>query len=202
MMRKNRFLRLALVPLLLATASAQTRQQPVQVFGGQPDERASTRILYETDKAVGEFAIDYGRPAWKKEYDDPATFDKMTRGKVWRLGKDFWTTLDTNLQLRIAGKEILAGYYYLGLQRSEDGDTWSLAFLDPVKIRSSKLDAFEIHRAPIELMIPLKLEQSQDRVDRLTLLLSPQKESVSRITLTIAWGKLQLTAPIEVQLKP
>ncbi len=51
----------------LCNTSAQTSRGPIQVFGGQPDERASTRLLYETDRAVGEFAIDYGRPAWKKE---------------------------------------------------------------------------------------------------------------------------------------
>jgi Protein of unknown function (DUF2911) len=200
-MQRNASLALGLFFLLLANASAQTQQKTIQVFGGEPDERASTRMLYETDKAIGGFAIDYGRPVWKKEYDDAATLDKMTRGKVWRMGKDFWTTLDTNLPLRIAGKEISIGYYYLGLHRSEDGRTWSLTFFDPVKIRSSKLDAFEINRAPIEFKIPIKLEQTDQMVDRLTLLLSHDKGNVKEGTLRITWGKLQLSAPIQVQLK-
>jgi Protein of unknown function (DUF2911) len=115
------FLALGLLFLLPPSGFAQIQQRPIQVFGGQPDERASTRILYETDKAIGEFAIDYGRPVWKKEYEDPAIFDKMTRGKVWRLGKDFWTTLDTSLPLRIAGREVSIGYYYLGVASFRSG---------------------------------------------------------------------------------
>jgi DUF2911 family protein len=63
-----------------------------------------------------------------KEYEDPVKFDGMTKGKTWRLGKDFWTVLDTNVPLKIAGKEVAAGTYYLGLFRSADGSAWSLAF--------------------------------------------------------------------------
>jgi hypothetical protein len=201
-MRKNRLLWLAFVLLFVLDASSQTKKPSVEVFGGELDERASTRVLYESGKAIGELVIDFGRPVWKKEYDDPAIFDKMTRGKVWRLGKDFWTTLDTNLPLRITEKRVSIGYYYLGLYRSEDGDTWSLTFFDPVKIRSSKLDAFEIRKAPVEFKVPLKLQQSETLVDKLTLLLSYEKERMTNLTLTIAWGKLQLTAPIEVELTP
>jgi Protein of unknown function (DUF2911) len=200
-MTKNFSLALGLFFLLPTSAFAQNQPKPIQVFGGQPDERASTRILYETDRAIGEFAIDYGRPAWKKEYEDPATFDKMTRGKVWRLGKDFWTTLDTSLPLRIAGREVSIGYYYLGLHRSEDGATWSLVFLDPLEIRSFKLDAFEIHKAPMWFKVPVKLEKGVEMVDKLTLLLSYQKPNITSVTLRIAWGKLHLSAPIEVLLK-
>ena len=200
-MSKNFSLVLGLLFLLPPSGTAQNQQKPIQVFGGQPDERASTRILYETDKAIGEFAIDYGRPVWKKEYEDPAIFDKMTRGKVWRLGEDFWTTLDTSLPLRIAGRELSIGYYYLGLHRSEDGATWSLAFLDPLEIRSSKFDAFEINKAPITFRVPVNVEKGTETVDKLTLLLSHQKENMTRVTLRIAWGKLHLKAPIEVLLE-
>lgn len=200
-MRKNFLLAAGLFLVTLSTVPAQTTQKPIQVFGGQPDKRASTRLLYETDRAIGEFAIDYGRPAWKKEYEDPSTFDKMTRGKVWRLGKDFWTTLDTSLPLTIAGRKVLVGYYYLGLHRSEDGATWSVAFLDPNQIRSSRLDAFEINKAPIAFKVPMKLEEGAERVDKLALLLSYQKQNITSVTLRIAWGKLLLTAPIQVQLQ-
>jgi hypothetical protein len=200
-MSKNLSLALGLFFLLPPPGSAQNQQKPIQVFGGQPDERASTRILYETDKAIGEFAIDYGRPVWKKQYEDPAIFDKMTRGKVWRLGKDFWTTLDTSLPLSITGREVSIGYYYLGLHRSEDGATWSLVFLDPVEIRSSKLDAFEINKAPIAFRVPVNVEKGSETVDKLTLLLSHQKQNITSVTLRIAWGKLHLNAPIEVLLK-
>jgi len=201
-MSRKVFLTLFLPTLLLATGLAQRPPSSIQVFGGQPDERASTRLLYETDRAIGEFAIDYGRPSWKKDYEEPAVFDKMTRGKVWRLGKDFWTVLDTSLPLRIAGREVAVGSYYLGLHRSEDGGSWSLAFFDPTKIRDSKFDAFEINKVPIGFRVPVQLQQGGEMVEKLTMLLSYKKENITSIMLKIAWGKLLLSAPIEVQLTP
>src|SRR5262245_59953490 len=171
-MGHNLPLTMGLLVIFLCNVSAQTSRRPIQVFGGQPDERASTRLLYETDRAIGEFAIDYGRPSWKKEYEEPAVFDKMTRGKVWRLGKDFWTVLDTSLPLRISGREVGVGSYYLGLHRSEDGASWSLAFFDPTKVRGAKFDAFEINKVPIGFKVPVQLQQGGELVEKLTLLLS------------------------------
>src|SRR2546425_5669783 len=146
---------LALVLLLLLPTAFPAQDKPaIEAFGGaEPDERGSTRLLYwdrQKDVGAGEFAIDYGRPVWKKDYDDSAKFDGMTNGKTWRLGKDFWTVLDTNLPLRIAGKEVAPGTYYLGLFRSADGAAWSLAFIEPAKARAAHLDAFEINKAPIQ----------------------------------------------------
>ena len=89
---------------------AQEKKSSIGAFGGEtPDERASTRVLYwdsAKDSAAGEFAIDYGRPVWKSEYDDGTKFDAMTKGKLWRMGKDFWTVLDTSLPLKFSGKEV------------------------------------------------------------------------------------------------
>jgi hypothetical protein len=54
-MEKNLFLIIGLLTVSACNTQAQTSRAPVQVFGGQPDERASTRLLYETDRAIGEF---------------------------------------------------------------------------------------------------------------------------------------------------
>ena len=90
---KYHSLGLALSLLLPAALPAQDRPA-IEAFGGaEPDERGSTRVLYwdrQKDLGAGEFAIDYGRPVWKKDYEDLAKFDGMTKGKTWRLGKDFW----------------------------------------------------------------------------------------------------------------
>jgi DUF2911 family protein len=198
--------KLAAFALLIALAQvslAQETKPAVQAFSSpDPDERASTRVLFwDTVKkgAAGEVAIDYGRPVWKKEYESAMLFDPMTKGKVWRFGKDFWTTLDTNLPLRIGGKEIPPGYWYLGLHRSDDGATWSLAFLDPAKVRAARLDAFEVTKAPVEFKVPVTLEKASESKDKLTILLSTQ-ENRKEVTLKISWGTLQLTTPIQVSL--
>src|SRR2546422_10299798 len=130
----------------------QKPKPKIVAFGSDSPERGTTRVGYwnnEKNQGAGQFAIDYGRPVWRKEYEDTANFDKMTKGKVYRLGSNYWTTLDTDIPLTVAGKSIPAGQWYLGLHRSEDGATWSLAFIDPAKARAAHLDASEIERAPI-----------------------------------------------------
>jgi hypothetical protein len=125
----------------------------------------------------------------------------MTNGKTWRLGKDFWTVLDTNLPLRIAGKEVAPGTYYLGLFRSADGAAWSLAFIEPAKARAVHLDVFEINKAPIQFKVPMTEEKSSGaQTEKLTIKFAYPKESPKDVTLRVAWGKLQLKAAIQVML--
>lgn len=199
---KNRFAAVML-GLVLAVTTAGQQRPPIVAFGSDSPERGTTRVGYwsnEKNVGVGEFAIDYGKPIWKKAYDEPGQFDRLTKGKVWRLGENFWTVLDTNIPLKISGKEIPIGSWYLGLHRTEDGSTWSLAFIDPSKARKARLDAFQVDQAPIEFKVPIKLEQQTDLKERLAIDLIFKKETFKDVTLVIAWGKLKLTAPIEITL--
>ena len=125
---------------------------PIVAFGSDSPERGTTRVGFwntKKDMGAGQFAIDYGRPLWKADYEDTAKFDTFTKGKVYRLGSNFWTTLDTDMPLTVAGTQIPAGLWYLGLHRSADGATWSLVFIDPAKARAAHIDASEIGRAPV-----------------------------------------------------
>ncbi len=137
--------------LVSALYAQENKTRPkIIAFGSDSPERGTTRVGYwnnEKNMGAGQFAIDYGRPVWRKEYEDTANFDKMTKGKVYRLGSNFWTTLDSDMPLTIAGTTIPAGAWYLGLQRSEDGATWSLVFIDPGKARAAHVDASEIERS-------------------------------------------------------
>jgi len=191
---------LLLSPLVV---HAQSQKPELVAEDGGVQERGSSRVLYwnpRADTALGQFAFDYGRPVWKKEYEDPAKFDAMTKGKVWRFGKDFWTSLDTQLALKIGGREVAPGCYYLALHRSPDGTTWSLAFIDPAKVRKSRLDAFQIERAPIEFRIPMALEQTGEVAEKLTVTLAYAKEKPKDVRLRIAWGKIRLVVPIQVSV--
>ena len=196
------FLSLGSVILLsLLTARGQQPKSAVVAEGGQVDDRASARVLYWNQAkhgAAGEFAINYGRPVWKSEYEDPAKFDAMTKGKTWRMGSNFWTVLDSCLPLKISGRKVAPGYYYLGLHRSEDGSKWSLVFIDPARVRAVHLDAFEIAKAPVEFEVPMTTIAAADKAEKLTLDLSYPKEDFHKVTLKVMWGTLALTAPIEV----
>jgi hypothetical protein len=186
-----------------SVAVAGGQQSGIQTFGGQQEERSAVRIaLWDPQKnsVVGQFAIDYGRPVWKKEYENKVMFDLATKGKVWRLGNNFWTVLDTNVPLKIGGKEIPVGLWYLGLHRAEDGASWSLALIDPAKARSARLDAFEISKAQIEIRAPMSLESTTAPVEKLTISLTPEKTNYRNSMLKIAWGTLQLTAGVQIQI--
>ena len=189
------FLVLAGTPLY-----AQQGSDVVALGGGRVGQRAWARVLYSNradNTFPGQFSISYGQPEWRSEYGDPATFDRMTKGRVWRMGNNFWTVLDTNLPLRIAGKDIAVGAYYLGAHRSEDGDTWSLAFMDPVKIRRARLDASEIAKATIDFMVPVTVAQVEEATAELAISLNTE-DNLTEVTLKVLWGNLQLTAPIQV----
>jgi hypothetical protein len=202
-MIKRRITSLALMLCIAAIAQAQGKK--IGVFQSPtPTERATTRLLFvdqEKRAIIGEVAIHFGQPVWKKEYDALGAFDLQTKGKVWRFGKDFWTTLDTNVPIKIAGKDIAPGAWYLGLHRSDDGATWSLAFIDPAKARAAKLDAFEAVKAPVEFKVPVTtMEKSATSVEKLIVHLSSDKDNPTQVTLKIQWGTLQLSAPVEVSL--
>ena len=189
--------------MLLFTLNAEGQQQRPKIVaeGGSPDDRASARVLYwntQTNAAAGQFVIDYGRPVWKKEYEDPAKFDAMTRGKIWRMGSNFWSILDTQLPLSIGGKRVPAGFYYLGLHRSEEGSEWSLVFIDPAGVRKGRLDAFQIEKAPVEFEASMSIAKAETQPEKLTITLSHPKDDIKHVTMQVAWGNLALSAAIEV----
>ncbi|HKS96485.1 MAG TPA: DUF2911 domain-containing protein, partial [Terriglobia bacterium] len=148
----------------------------------------------------GQFAIDYGRPLWKPVYGDKAQFDKMTNGKVWRMGSNFWTTLVTDLPLEISGRRVAPGIYYLGLKRSADGSQWSLAFIDPGPVRKAHIDAFDIRKATVKFEAPMAVATETTKPAKLTITLSYPKDDIKNVTLRVAWGTLALTAPVKVSL--
>ncbi len=191
--------------LFVAVAGVTQQAKPTIVAeGGAPDERASARVLYwntKADAAAGQFAINYGRPVWKKDYEDPAKFDAITKGKTWRMGSNFWTALVTDLPLKIGGQSVRPGTYFLGLHCSAEGSSWSLAFIDPVAVRRAHLDAFDIRKASTMFEAPMSVAKAEGKVDKLTITLSYSKENIRNVTMKVAWGNLALTAPIEVSVQ-
>ena len=191
---------LAFMVLAGPSLYAQQGSELVALGAGRIAQRASARVLYSNradNTFPGQLSINYGQPEWRSEYEDPATFDQMTKGRVWRMGSNFWTVLDTNLPLRIAGKDIAVGAYYLGAHRSEDGDTWSLAFMDPVKLRRARLDASEIAKATIDFTVPMTFSEVEETTEKLAISLNTG-DNLTDVTLKVVWGNFQLTAPIQV----
>lgn len=194
---------LAAVGMLLATCAQAQQAKPAIIAegGSKPDDRGSARLLYwntKADAAAGQVAINYGRPVWKKAYEDKAAFDKMTNGQVWRMGSNFWTTLVTDVPINISGKDVAPGAYYLGLNRSADGAQWSLAFIDPAGAMAAHLDAFDIRKAKVDFLTPMTTEKAGETADKLTITLTHPKDDIKKVTMKVAWGNLALSAPIKV----
>ena len=192
------------IVLLAATAPAQQPKATIVAEGGGLDDYASARVLYwnqQSDSAAAQFAINYGRPVWKAAYEDPAKFDALTEGKVWRMGSNFWTNFETQVPLTIGGKSVPVGYYYLGMHRSPNGSQWSLAFIDPAEVRHAHLDAFEIQKAKVKFEAPMSLAQAEGKPEKLTITFSYPKDDIKNVTLRVAWGNLALTAPVKVTLR-
>jgi Protein of unknown function (DUF2911) len=197
---KKTLMSVCMVLALVGAAFAQQAKKGIAAEGGDADDRGSARVLYwnlDTNHAAGQFAVNYGRPVWKKAYEDPANFDKMTKGKVWRMGSNFWTELDTCLPLEVSGKKVSAGLYYLGLHRSEDGAKWSLVFIDPAKVRAGHIDAFDISMAPILFEVPATFKQAASAdADKLTIRMIYTKQDDRHVTMKLNWGNMEVTVPI------
>ena len=199
-----KFRMLSCILLWAWAASAQEQKSSLQAFVDKIDDRGETRILYwdgAKNAAAGQVVVHYGRPSWRPEYDDPKNFDAMTKGKTWRLGKDFWTTLVTDVPLKIAGKDLAPGSYYLGAERSADGASWSLAFYEPAKTRVDHIDASQIEKASASFKVPLTFKAAAATHERLSIALTNTKEKPQEIALTIAWGKFELAAPVQARLE-
>src|SRR5262245_19897674 len=194
-------LSLCLVPMVRAQNKKGIIAEAEPALG----ERGTSRVLYwnqDKDIAAEAITVDFGRPVWRHEYEQSSRFDQMTKGKVWRLGNNYWTILDSNLPIKIAGRDIPIGLWYLGLDRSADGKTWSLAFIDPVKARRGRHDGFTMEPVPVEFKVPMTpAAQPAGVTEKLTMTLTAAKEDMKKVTLRIAWGRVELTAPIQVVLE-
>jgi Protein of unknown function (DUF2911) len=193
-----------LVVCLVPMVQAQNKKGIIAEAEPALGERGTSRVLYwnqDKDIAAGAITVDFGRPVWRKEYEESGRFDAMTKGKVWRLGNNYWTILDSNLPIKVGGRDIPIGLWYLGLDRSADGKTWSLAFIDPVKARRGRHDGFTMEPVPVEFKVPMTTAQPARVTEKLTMTLSAAKEDMKKVTLRIAWGRVELTAPIQVVLE-
>lgn len=199
-----------LISFVAALSAPAFSQSELTTFGGGPDgidARESTWIAYfdrSKQQFTGGFSINYNTVQWQEEYAEQ--LETILRGKRWRLGKHFWSTLDTNLDLTMGGVPVEAGYYYLGLGRSEDGSEWTLLLIDAAAARAKRLDAFNIDRAPIAYEVPLSFDSTDENEPELQMVFSVGRGEggiaegfVTEVQFRLHFGPYRLSAPVEVQ---
>jgi len=179
------------LPALAEVGSFQGSGQRLEVSMGVYE--ATSR---EEFNIIGFLSISHGQPTWKEEYDEG--FDKMTKGHVWRFGSNGFATFDCNVPVKVGGREIPAGLYYVGIARTED-DKWTMVFIDPKTAHEKKISPFpNLDAAPRAFEAPITHEKWEGtKSDKLTSRFEKGKTHGTG-TLSITWGSHRLAAPIEM----
>ena len=157
-------------------------------------ERAETRIgVASADFSTFALAtVTHGQPAWKAEYD--GMLDKL-KGKMNRLGKDWFTTLTNSSELEIGGTKLPAGSYIVGLHCDKDGK-FSLAFMDAGKAMKDGVNPFMEWKPEFSAPVTLNKDAAKESVAKMTMTFHAEEGGEGKGTFTIAWGKHTLTAPV------
>lgn len=191
--------------LLSAVSWAQVRQGAwtpvVESF-----DRGYSSISYWTyrDDGVeiggGRISVEHGKPQWDPMLDDPEAFDAASIGKLWRLGNNKWTVLDTQLELRFGDRIVEPGIYYLVLDRPK-AEEWRLVFVDPEAVSPGFIDAWAAQARPDEIprwfSVPMDYSTG-DKTTELDLSLALEEEDSSEGALRIEWGPHQLETTFDI----
>lgn len=161
---------------------------------GMTGTRAETRIVsFNDDYSVFALAtLTHGQPEWKSEYD--GMLDKL-KGKLNRLGKDWFTTLVTTSTLEIGGGKIPAGSYIVGLHCDDKGQ-FALAFMDASKATKDGVTPFAEWKPEFTAPLTLNKDAAKDVVKLMTMTFTADEKNAGHATFTLAWGKHTLTAPV------
>ena len=145
--------------------------------------------------ACAQVVMHYGRPAWKEAY--ARAIDAPANGtQHWRLGQNFWTTLDTSVPLTLGGVPVAAGYYYVTL-RARDGDI-RLVLHEPSEIYRRRTDASDVASLRGGLEIPLHDEPSATFAESLEIdVVMDQQRELTGHDLVLRFGPYQLYTSLD-----
>jgi hypothetical protein len=173
----------------MVVGPAPTEQTPY----AETCPRGSARIFYwYGPDSAGQVAIEHGQPRWDPAYE---AFLTKPGGKRWRFGENFWTTLDTNMPLTIAGIDVPVGLHYLVLQHDADRGV-ELVLLDPAAVRERKLDAYEAQKTAGGIRVPLTRGAAAPAARRLQVELTVDRTQRDRGALLVRFGPHELRADL------
>jgi len=199
-MRTN-LLALAFAASALFSSSAIAQ---VQSMGGPDTARQASWVIFaEMTNGFtphGAVSINYSQPEWKDSYDAVLASGKFN-GTAQRLGKNWWTSLDTTVALEIGGTKIEAGSYYLGIQVDKDGKM-GLMVIDAKSSNQHGWLPFVAAQWKAVAVAPLELKKDAHKESQLKMLIaiSADKADTSKGTFSIRWGKHELVAPVAFHL--
>jgi len=199
-MRTN-LLALAFAASALFSSSAVAQ---VQSMGGPDTARQASWVIFaEMTNGFtphGAVSINYSQPEWKDSYDAVLASGKFN-GTAQRLGKNWWTSLDTTVALEIGGTKIEAGSYYLGIQVDKDGKM-GLMVIDAKSSNQHGWLPFVAAQWKAVAVAPLELKKDAHKESQLKMLIaiSADQADTSKGTFSIRWGKHELRAAVAFHL--
>ncbi len=192
----------------LANAAGTQVRQGAWTPAVESIDRGYSSISYWTyrDDGVeiggGRVSIEHGKPSWPIELEAQESFDAVTVGKLWRLGNNKWTTLDTNLVLRFGDRRVAPGIYYLLIQRPEPSE-WRLAFVAPEAVMPHLMDAWaaqaQPQEVPIQFSVPLRHNVGAIKKPELDVTLFLDPADLSKGSVAIEWGPHRLESELAIE---
>jgi len=134
--------------------------------------------------------LDHSQPAWNAERT--AAAQQIKKGGRWRLGQDWWTTLDCNAPLSLGGKKLAAGTWHLSLKKTGD-DAWSLVCTPAGDDVGAQLDAFAAEQARPVVEVALVAGAAAAKAEALKIQFVAEGAAQK---LTISFGDHELSTPI------
>jgi hypothetical protein len=205
--KRTAFLAAILVTLAVSSGLGQVREGAWTPATENLD-RGYSSISYWTyrDDGVeiggGRISVEHGKPSWPAELETQESFDGATVGKLWRLGNNKWTTLDTNLPLRFGERRIEPGIYYLVIRRPSAAE-WRLSFVSPAAVMPELIDAWASQARPREVPIlfdvPLRYSASGPKPE-LDITLGLDEGNMDRGALRIEWGPHRLETELSIEM--
>jgi tetratricopeptide (TPR) repeat protein len=171
----------------------------VRVFAQNVDRKSARAFWFGRAGSPGQIAVDYSPVPWHDKYEDVVASGKQ-KGKKWRLGGDFWTRLDTSLDLAFGAVTVPAGYYYLTLEQRE-ADQYVLGVHDAAAVRKQKLDAFMANKLQGGIEVALTHKAADEVAANLDIAIEMKPGSKTAGMLTIRYGAHALTAPFAVTIE-
>lgn len=160
----------------------------------QTVERKLTRVVWFGNSGNQEVSINYGQPDWREAYE---SFMKTKEARHVRLGRDAWTTLQTQVDLKFDNKTgVPRGRWYLGLHRSE-AQQWALTLMAAEKVDATGLGPGSTDDLKPDATVPLTLGTHKEKVSDLKIELVPTEEDQSRVELRVAWDRYRATAAFQ-----
>ncbi len=196
-----RFRLLAVALTVLTFVPALAAQQ---VRGGPDLDRTASNVAVVTDsfETLAAVSISYSQPRWQDRYD--GMLDSL-KGNYSRLGKNWWTTLDTVGAIEVGGTMLEAGTYYLGLAIDKDG-AFTLLVFDAKKAMQNRLLPFSTalytgaFKADLVAPMTFARDARKNTVAKLEIEITADAEDPATGRLSIRWGKHELSAPVRFHL--